>query len=74
MGPYFSEYLYAETPGYVTYLSIALWLVLLAVVAVSMYSLNRSLSTLLVEMKGVNATALELMNETSDVRKILEEV
>ncbi|WP_258084339.1 hypothetical protein [Thermococcus thermotolerans] len=74
MGPYFSQYIYAETPGYVAYLSIALWLVLLAVVATSMYSLTKSLNSLLWEMREINATALELMNETSDVEKILEQV
>ncbi|ASA77554.1 hypothetical protein [Thermococcus sp. 5-4] len=74
MGPYFPQYVYAETPGYVEYVSIALWLVLLTVVALSTYRLNKTLSGMLAEVRGINASAVELMKATDDVEKMLEEV
>ncbi|NJE42063.1 hypothetical protein [Thermococcus sp. GR6] len=74
MGPYLPQYFYAETPGYVEYVNIALWLVLLVVVLFSMYSLHKNLNAVLSEMRGINTVASELREQTNSVEKILEEV
>ncbi|NJD99593.1 hypothetical protein E3E26_07325 [Thermococcus sp. LS1] len=74
MGPYLPQSFYAETPGYVEYMNIALWLVLLAVVLFSMYSLHKSLAAITEELRGINEAATELRRQTVEVEKILEEV
>ncbi|WP_277346767.1 hypothetical protein [Thermococcus sp. 21S7] len=42
--------------------------------AISMYRLSKTLNGILTEMQGINASAVELMEETGEVEKILEEV
>ncbi|NJE84321.1 hypothetical protein E3E23_00465 [Thermococcus sp. CX2] len=74
MGPYIPQYFYSETPGYVEYVNIALWLVLLAVVLFSMYSLHKNLAAITEELRGINQAAADLRGQTAEVEKILEEV
>ena len=73
MGP-FSQYIYAETPGYVEYIIIGIWLALLVIAVFMFYTLNRSMNAVLEEAKAANTVALELRKESETVKDILEEV
>ena len=73
MGP-FSQYLYAETPGYVEYIILAVWLVLLGITIFMFYTLNRNMKAVLEEAKTAGNVALDLRKESERVKEILEEV
>ncbi|MBO8174934.1 MAG: hypothetical protein H0Z18_06715 [Thermococcus sp.] len=71
-GPYFPTFSAEMTR--VDYFIIGFWIVLLIIVAFSMYSLKKSLDGILEEMKGINAVAQELKEQSRDVKDILKEV
>ncbi|WP_042680357.1 hypothetical protein [Thermococcus paralvinellae] len=74
-GPYFSNfYSYAEGITKTDYFIIGLWIVLLVIVAFSMYSLKKSINELLDEVKDLNAVAHQLKEQNKSIDKLLEEI
>ncbi|WP_457742034.1 hypothetical protein [Thermococcus sp.] len=73
MGP-FSQYIYGETPGYVEYIILGIWVALLIITIFMFYTLNRNINAVLEEAKVTTSLASELRNESKAVKEILREV
>ena len=73
MGP-FSQYLYAETPGYVEYIILGIWAALLVMTIFMVYTLHRNMNAVLEEAKATTSLASELRSESEAVKEILREV
>ncbi|NJE07686.1 hypothetical protein E3E31_03965 [Thermococcus sp. M39] len=71
-GPYFPAF-YSEMTR-VDYLIVGFWIILLIIVAFSMHSLKNSLDGVLDEVKGINAVAQKLKEQSKSVNELLQEV
>ena len=71
-GPYFPSF-YSEMTR-VDYLIVGFWVVLVIVVALSIYSLKKSLDGLLDEIRQINSGAQQLKEQSKQISEILREV
>ncbi|ALM74913.1 hypothetical protein [Thermococcus barophilus] len=74
-GPYFSKfYTYAQGMTRTEYLVIGLWIILLIIIVFLLYSLKKSLDSVLSEAKEISATAQQLKEQSKNIDEMLQEV